>query len=470
MKAIKMRNRILLIDNDKDFLSDLSLLLSSDYEIITAVELKQAKSLIELKTPDIILLDLMLDKGQSGFELLDHFRINQIDIPVIIVTDYSSVSSAVEAMKKGAFDYITKSMDIDELNLLIEKALNHKLSKLQFHELTAEINKPYSKIIGVSSATEEVRKLVQLFSDNRGTVLITGESGVGKELVARQIHKKGSGASAPFIAVNCGAIPKDIAESELFGYEKGAFTGAETRKPGKFEIAGAGTLFLDEISELDLIIQVKLLRVLQEKEFERVGGSTVIKCGARIIAATNKDLRSLVKRGEFREDLFYRLDVLNISISPLRERKDDILPLLNHLKEVICKEMNLKNKDFTDELTELLLAYNWPGNVREMNNVLTRALLLSSANNGPLTKENFPGISKSVKNTTDFDNEITPPETWAEMNDLRRKLSDKISRRVEALFVENLLKKFNGNITRAAEYAGINRINLHKMINKSKDL
>ena len=313
---------------------------------------------------------------------------------------------------------------------------------------------------GIKHKMQKLKETISLFATNNNTVLITGESGVGKELVARQIHFQSDRKKKPFVAINCAAIPKELLESELFGYERGAFTGASTRKLGKFELAFDGVLFLDEIAELDFTAQVKLLRVLQEKEFDRVGGTASIKTQARIIAATNKNLASLVKEGKFREDLFYRLNVLPIHVPPLRERKEDLTELIIHFAKTASIEMKVLFNGFSTEAMDVLKAYDYPGNIRELQNFITRAVLLAKGetiNTEHLILQQL-NESKSVLQLI--------PETWEEMDELRKAAADNASRIVEKQFIENLLKKFNGNISQAALHIGINRTNLHKMIKK----
>lgn len=305
--------------------------------------------------------------------------------------------------------------------------------------------------------------MIYLFAKNDNTILITGESGVGKELVARQIHINGRRKQKPFTTVNCAAIPKELLESELFGHEKGAFTGADRRKLGKFEIAAEGTIFLDEISELDLNSQVKILRVLQEREFERVGGTVPIKSKARVIAATNKDLEGLVEKGKFREDLYYRLDVLPINVPPLRKRKEDITLLIDHFLEQASYELKLPLKVFSDEAVNIFVNYDWPGNIRELQNYITRAVILSP--NTIIVPSDLDPNLLFDKPTTEINfNKI--PETWKEMDAMRKEAAGKASRSVERIFIQSLLLKFNGNVTQAAKHVGINRTNFHKMMKK----
>ncbi len=452
-----MHPKILLVDDDKQFINDLTVLLENDYSVIFAQNEKDALHKLEEESPDVVLLDLMFNDRVNGLDILRKMLSKDLNLPVIMMTDYASVETAIEAIKIGAFDYISKTPNMKELNLLIKRSLQNKLNFLQQSELKNEIEKKYKKIVGESEAIIATKEKIALFAENDRPVLISGESGVGKELVARQIHFKSVREDKPFIAVNCAALPKDLIESELFGYEKGAFTGAVKRKPGKFELAAGGTIFLDEIAELSPETQVKLLRVLQEKEFERVGGIKSIKAKCRIISATNRNLTDLVKEGKFREDLFYRLDVLPVVVPPLRERKEDIPLLIKHFTEEIAKDLHLPVKEFPQKLIADFMNYSWPGNVRELQNYVTRFMIVPENDNVlPL------GVSKS----DNYGGMLTIPKTWAEMDRLRKEEADNASRRVEKIFLEDLLKRNKGNITKAAEEIGINRSNLHKMMKK----
>ncbi len=452
-----MHPRILLVDDDKQFINDLTVLLENDYSVIFAQNEKEALYKLELESPDVVLLDLLFNDRVNGLDILRKMLSKDSNLPVIMMTDYASVETAIEAIKIGAFDYISKTPNMKELNLLIKRALQNKLNFLQKSELKNEIERKYKKIVGESEAIKATKEKIALFAENDRPVLISGESGVGKELVARQIHFKSGRKEKPFIAINCAALPKDLIESELFGYEKGAFTGAVKRKPGKFELAADGTIFLDEIAELSPETQVKLLRVLQEKEFERVGGVKSIRAKCRIISATNRNLTDLVKEGKFREDLFYRLDVLPVVVPPLRERKEDIHLLIKHFSEEIAKDLHLPVKEFPQKLIEDFMNYSWPGNVRELQNYVTRFMIV------PENENILPlGVSKS----DNCGGTLTIPKTWAEMDRMRKEEADNASRRVEKVFLENLLRRNNGNITKAAEEIGINRSNLHKMMKK----
>lgn len=461
-----MKRLILIIDDDVNYTADLELLLKKDFRTISAKNIRQGMILLQKHAPNLILLDLMLENGESGLSAIDLIRMEDENVPIIMITDYSSVETAIKAIKKGAFDYISKTTKISELKILMEKALEHRLIKLRAKTLEEDVEKPFKDLIGEAPAMQRLKEQIKLFANNNSTLLIYGESGTGKELVTRQIHQYSDRAEKPFVAVNCAAIPKELLESELFGHEKGAFTGAHTRKPGRFELAGDGILFLDEIGELDQRAQVALLRVLQEKEFHRVGGTTPIKTNARVIAATNRKLEILVQKGLFREDLYYRLEILRIDVPPLRERKEDIPLLLKHFVKVASQEAKVPLKKFSTEALKLLMNYDWPGNVRELYNFIMRAVVLSQANDE--IQINIPDRQKL--GDLDF---LYPSEkmmeTWEDMIEARKKAADRASRQVEKYFIETMLEKYNHNISRAAQELGIDRTTLHKTIKRVKE-
>ena len=458
-----MKPLLLIIDDDIEFAGELTFLLESGYA--TSVAHNSNDGLIKIKTqhPDIVLLDLMLG-SENGLEVLKTIKSIESDLPVIMITEYASVDTAVEAMKLGAENYISKTPNLDELKIIIERAIIQKLNRSKVKLLEEELYKPYSRIVGKSKAIQEIKQIVELFAQNNNTVLITGESGTGKELVARQIHKLSNKKNGLFVAINCAALPETLIESELFGHEQGAFTGAIKKKIGKFELASPGTIFLDEIAELKLQAQVKLMRVLQEKEFERVGGNKTLRTDARIIAATNRDLKKLVEEKKFREDLFYRLDVLPVYIPPLRERKEDIPELLDYLIQLISYEMNIKPPGYNNKVKELFLEYDWPGNIREMINYITRAIILGKGNEITPDLLNIPKSFQMNKLTIDFEG---LPLKWVELNRLRKKVAQEAIKKIEAEFVSRLLKKFDGNITKAAEFSEVHRTNLHKIIKRT---
>jgi len=461
-----MKKLILIIDDDTDYTADLELLLRKDFRTLSAENIRQGISLLRKHAPDLILLDLMLKNGESGLSAIDLIKMEDENVPIIMITDYSSVETAIKAIKKGAYDYLSKTTRIADLKIQMEKALEHQIIKLRAKTLEEEVEKPFKDLIGETPVMQRLREQIRLFANNNSTVLVYGESGTGKELVTRQIHQLSNRAGKPFVAVNCAAIPKELLESELFGHEKGAFTGAVSRKPGKFELAGDGTLFLDEVGELDQRAQVALLRVLQEKEFHRVGGTNLIKTNARVIAATNRKLETLVQKGQFREDLFYRLEILRIDVPPLRDRKADIPLLVKHFTKTASIEAKLPVKNFAPESLKLLLHYDWPGNVRELYNFVMRAVVLSQSSDEIVL--NIPDRQR-LGDIHFFDEPIPVMETWEEMIKARKKAADKAARLIEKYFIETILKKYDHNITRAAHELKIDRTTLHKTIKRVKE-
>ncbi len=370
--------RILIIDDEesirellKDFFK------SKKFDVVTASEGESGLSLLKKDKFDLFLLDLMMP-GMSGLDVLREVNLEKIDVPSIVITAYASVQTAVEAMKLGAFDYITKPFDLEDIYLAVKRALDFSRLQEENIRLKKELKKKFdfNKIIGNSVQIQNVIKFIEKIADTDSTVLIAGESGTGKELVAKTIHYNSSRSNRPFVPLNCAAIPKDILESELFGHEKGAFTGAINTRIGRFELANNSTLFLDEIGELAPSLQVKLLRVLQEKEFERVGGIKTIKVDVRIIAATNKDLEKAVKEGTFREDLYYRLNVIPLNLPQLRKMKEDIPLFVEHLIDEISKRKKKKPPRISPETMDYLISYKWPGNVRELENIIERLIIL----------------------------------------------------------------------------------------------
>ena len=326
---------------------------------------------------DLALVDLRLPDG-DGLAVLQCLKRRDPDLPVVLMTAYASIESAVEAMKKGAYDYLTKPLDLTRLWITVQRALEHRALHRELRELREELQRTQDlpEIVARSPAMQEVLSLVKRVAPAETTVLITGESGTGKELVARTLHRL-SGRKGRFVAVSVASLPDTLVEAELFGYERGAFTGADRARPGRFEAAQDGTLFLDEIGELSPGIQVKLLRVLQERTVERLGSNEPIPLRVRLVAATNQDLEALVRQGRFREDLYYRLNVVHIHLPPLRERREDIVPLAEHFLERFRRELHKPVEGFTREALYALLEYDWPGNVRELQNVIERAVVLT---------------------------------------------------------------------------------------------
>lgn len=395
---------------------------------------EKAFEYIKKEDVDLVISDLRLP-GISGMELLRRVKEVKPEVDFIMVTAYGTVENAVEAIKSGAYDYLLKPINLEELLLKIKKIEEKKKLEEEIHHLKEELEK-YPDIVAESREMKEVLSLALKVAPTPTTVLLTGESGTGKEVLARFIHKE-SGRRGRFVPVSCAAIPETLLEAELFGYEKGAFTGAAREKPGKFELADGGTIFLDEIGDMPLSLQVKLLRVIQEKEVERIGSASPKKVDVRIMAATNRNLEEKVKNGEFREDLFYRLNVFHIHIPPLRERPRDIIPLAELFLKKYSFELNKKIKGFSEEAKRLLLSYSWPGNVRELENVVERACVLCDSD---LIERRHIMVG------------------FREERELL-KLED-----VEREHIKRVMEMVNWNITRGAEILGIHRNTLSRKI------
>lgn len=383
-------DKILVIDDDDSIRQTLTNLLTRlNYFVLSAPDGKIGIDIARKEQPDLVISDIRMPL-LSGLEVLDELQKYDPQIRTIIITAHDDMATTVHAMQRGAYDFIEKPIEIERLKVSIKRALENKKLSERIETIISDkatSNLYENTIIGKSQLMREVYKKIGQVSANRVTVLIQGESGTGKELVAKSIHYGGITKEYPFVAVNCTAITESLLESELFGHEKGAFTGAERMKKGKFELAGEGTIFLDEISEMSSNLQVKLLRILQEKEFERVGGETIIPMKARIITATNKDLTALVKQGKFREDLYFRLKVVNVELPPLRDRKEDIPLLVTYLLNKINTDLHKSVNKVPEEVMEYLKDYNWIGNVRELENTLMQAVVLT--NGDVLLKENI---------------------------------------------------------------------------------
>jgi two-component system NtrC family response regulator len=371
---------ILIVDDEKNYLVVLEALLSPEgYEILTADSARSALRLIEESDLDLVLTDMKMP-GVSGMELLEQCKKINPEVPVIMMTAYGTIEMAVEAMKKHAYDYITKPFQNEELKVTIKKALeNYRLIKenRRLSEALSEKHR-FSNIIGRSKPMLRIYDLIGKVAHSKASVLITGPSGTGKELIAKAIHYESPRKSRPFVSVNCGALTETLLESELFGHEKGAFTGAIALKKGRFELADGGTLFLDEVGEMPPSLQVKLLRVLQEMEFERVGGTRSLRVDVRVLSASNRNLKETVAEGSFREDLFYRLNVIHIEVPPLKERPEDIRLLVNHFIDKYRRASTKEKIELSPEAWKSFYAYHWPGNVRELENVIERAVVLNS--------------------------------------------------------------------------------------------
>jgi DNA-binding NtrC family response regulator len=373
---------ILIVEDEVKLLRLLELNLAEEgHDVFLAGDAEQGLKILRQESIDLVLTDLKLP-GISGLEMLQEIKQNHALLPVIVMTAYGTVETAVEAMKAGAGDYVLKPFSLEEIKLIVRKELQvHQLIE-ENRSLREALGKRYEfrNIVAHSAAMQAVLATVDRVAPANSTVLLGGESGVGKDLIARAIHQHSRRASGPFVKINCTSIPENLLESELFGYEKGAFTGAATSKPGKFELADKGTVFLDEVGDVPPTIQVKLLGVIQERQFERLGGTKTLKVDVRLVAATNRDLRAALEQGTFREDLYYRLNVVPISIPPLREHKEDIPHLVTHFVQKFAEESRKPIRGVTPEALERLMQFHWPGNVRELENIIERAVAFSNGN------------------------------------------------------------------------------------------
>ncbi len=447
-----MTPKILIIDDDALVCKSLEKVIKKfNYDVDICLEADKALDKIKRIEPDIILLDIYLSGSISGLDLLSEIQEKYPKIPVIMITAFADVNIAVDAMKRGAFDFLLKPINTEHLKLVLEKCEKHLNLQVRVNKLGELLagEKITREFFGKSKKIIRLVNEVEMLAKSDTTILLEGESGVGKEVFARYIHQQSNRADKPFIAINCGTIPKDLAESELFGHEKGAFTGAASKtKAGKFELANNGTILLDEIGELTLDLQVKLLRVLQEKKFYRLGGEREISVDVRIIAATNKSLEEEVKKGNFREDLFYRLNVAKILIPPLRERKDDIPVLVYSFLNEFSNKFNKQVVSISDDAMELLVKQPWRGNIRELRNAIERAVLI--ANGKELKKSHFHFLVSADK---DLDDDFTgyllkiPPEGI----------------KVDVVLRDLILKTLeitNGNQVKAAKILGLSRSKL----------
>ena len=437
--------KVLIVDDELGTRESLRMILKNEYDLIIACSGREALQFLNEEVPSIILLDMMMP-GEDGLKVLETIR-QMTGIPVIMITALKSVKSAVQAMKMGAFDYIVKPFNVDEIRIVIRKALSTQEFIQEVNYLRSEIDKNYafSNIIGKSKSMKEVFRLITQTADKKTTVLISGESGTGKELVAKAIHYNSPQKDKPFIAINCAAIPDTLLESELFGYEKGAFTNALGKKIGRFELADQGTLFLDEIAELSLNTQVKILRFLQERELTRIGGSKTIKVDTRLITATNKSLERALAEGSLREDFYYRINIIPIVVPPLRERKEDIPLLVNHFIDKISGREDKQVKGIERDALDMLTNYHWPGNVRELENVMERAVTLTDQE--AITAELLPPTMKNAGKTGLIKDQIVNGEmTFPEAGE-----------QFEKTIILDALKKTNYVQTKAATMLGVSR-------------
>lgn len=400
METAIAKKRVLLIDDETRVRTSLKMVLDPLYEILQAGDGHEGLEVFRKEEPDLVLLDVVLP-GTDGLAVLQTLRMERKVTPIIMLTGTKSVKTAVDAMKLGAADYLSKPFDVDELRIVIDRTLNSSDLEQEVKHLRAQVVQRYAfhNLIGKSEGMQDIYSKIEQVADSRTTVLITGESGTGKELVAKALHYNSSRRDRPFVALNCAALPETLIESELFGHEKGSFTDATARRTGQFELAHTGTLFLDEIGDLSAVTQAKLLRVIQEREFTRIGGIQPIKVDVRIVAATNKNLDELVRKGQFREDLYYRINVISLYLPPLRERSEDIPLLAKHFLDKRVEEEKRSRIEFGKEASELLTRYSWPGNVRELENFVEQAFIWSQ-HAAEITPEHLPTSIKSGSRST----------------------------------------------------------------------
>jgi two-component system, NtrC family, response regulator HydG len=445
---------LLVADDDPGLRESLERTLTREgYRVVLASDGRAALERVQAGGIDLIVTDLRMP-GLTGLELLRAAKAIMPDVDVILLTAFGTVEEAVKAMKDGAYDFLTKPFRREQLIKLVDKALErrdlieqNKALKKQLEDIRAK-----GQMIGASPAFRRMLTLIEQIADSSATILIQGESGAGKELVARTIHERSGRRAGPFVAVNCAALPETLLESELFGYEKGAFTGAAGRKEGRFELANAGTLFLDEVADLSLVTQPKILRVLQEGEFERLGGTRTLQVDVRIVAATNQDLAEMVKEKRFREDLYYRLNVITVRVPPLRERHEDIRVLAQHYLRVYAAKNGRKLEGFSNEALERLESYAWPGNVRELENLIERTVLL--ARKDRIDAEDLPEEVAGVKR---------PPRD-AILELVGTPLAD-----IEQRLLDETLRITGGNKTQAAKLLGIDVRTVARKLERRED-
>lgn len=441
--------KILLVDDEKKIKETLKIVLENEgYEVQTANNGVEALNLLEKEYFDVTLTDNRMP-GMNGLELMREINKNDIKTAVIFITAYADIKDAVEAIKLGAYNYLEKNFTTEELLSVIKEAIEKQkmIEKNDILKKKLKSHSPFHGIVGESKKIKEIKNLIYKIADSKASVLLMGESGTGKELFARAIHQCSQRRNKPFVAINCAALPQTLLESELFGYEKGAFTGALKQKKGKFELANGGTLFLDEIGEMNLETQSKLLRVLQEKEYERVGGLKPIKVDIRIVAATNVDLEEAIKQGRFREDLYYRINVIPIEIPPLRERKEDIPMLAEYFLKVFNGEYGKNIELISMEVLDIFMEYEWPGNARELKNIIESAVAIAGPDDKILGPQHLQAHFVNTKRKDSI--EMKEGMSLAE---------------IEKQYIYNTLKKVNWNKSKAAKILNINRQTLYNKI------
>ena len=439
---------VLVVDDEAEIRDALvGVLKDEGYEVVSAGSAEAALAGIETRAPEVVLLDIWLP-GMDGIGALKEIKAKYPTLPVIMISGHANIETAVKTTKLGAYDFIEKPLSLDKVILTVEHALEHKRLLDEVTTLRGSEAAKYA-IIGRSPEMEALKKDIKRAAPSNSWALITGENGTGKEFVARNIHLMSARAARPFVEVNCAAIPEELIESELFGHEKGAFTSAVARKKGKFDMADKGTVFLDEIGDMSLKTQAKILRILQEQSFERVGGTELIKVDVRVIAATNKDLKEQIKRGTFREDLYYRLNVIPFHVPPLRDRVMDIPEFIKHFLSAFSRETAREEPELKREAMDALMKYPWPGNVRELKNLVERLVIMTPTR--VITLDDVPPYIRGARGA---------PTAGPFANTLLKEAR----RDFEKEFIIRKLKDFDGNIARTAEAIGIERSHLYRKI------
>jgi two-component system nitrogen regulation response regulator NtrX len=441
---------ILVVDDEKSVRDSLRMILTyARYEVEMAEDGTKALSSLDSRPIDMVLLDIKMP-GMDGIEVLEMMLKKNPELPIVIISGHGTIETAVEATKKGAFDFLSKPLDRDRLLVTVRNALEQRKLAVEYKQMREKVEGK-EKILGESPKIKEILEIIQRVGPTESRVLITGENGTGKELVAKALHKSSKRSGRQFIEVNCAAIPTELIESELFGHEKGAFTGATTQRVGKFEQADGGTIFLDEVGDMSLAAQAKVLRVLEEGKIERVGGSKIISVDVRVIAATNKTLPEEIGRGAFREDLYHRLNVLPIHVPPLRERREDVPLLAGYFAEEVCFRNGMPRKQLTQPLLQRLKTMDWSGNVRELRNVVERLVIMSPGQTIDLQAIELFSAGKK----TEFDDILSVSTTFQDFKD-----------RAEAAYIKRQLELHNWHITKTAEALNIQRSHLYNKMKR----